>query len=137
MADNQPGIGTFRRVPNSKMRTMLLSNSAGLVARYHQPGRSTGALEHTGYPMRKRIVAGLAALTAGLVIALGGPATAVAQKDKAKGKETRVADKGGPTPKFLYGHDLKVRPGGKRDFSDAVRIGFEVYQDETTKSTVA
>ena len=90
--------------------------------------------------MRKRFAGGLAALTAGLVLAVGGSATAVAQKDKAKDPKapgTKAPETKGPTPKFLYGHDLKVRPGGKVDFSDAVRIGVEVFQDEASKSIVA
>jgi hypothetical protein len=86
--------------------------------------------------MRKRIAVGLAALTAGLVLALGGPTTAVAQKDKDKGKEVKAPDKG-PAPKFLYGHDLKVRPGGKIDFVDAIRIGVEVFQDDTSNAIIA
>jgi hypothetical protein len=86
--------------------------------------------------MRKRFAAGLAVVAAGLVLTLGGPSTAVAQKDKKKDKETKALDKG-PVPKFLYGHDLKVRPGGKSDFIDAVRIGVELYQDDTSKTIVA
>jgi hypothetical protein len=86
--------------------------------------------------MRKRIAVGLAALMTGLVFTLGGPATAVAQKDKDTKVPEKAADKG-PAPKFLYGHDLKVRPGGKVDFSDAVRIGVEVFQDDNTKAIIA
>jgi hypothetical protein len=84
--------------------------------------------------MRNRFAAGLAAVAAGLVLTLGASGTAVAQKkDKT---EVKAADKG-PAPKFLYGHDLKVRPGGKADFSDALRIGVEVFQDETSKTIIA
>ncbi len=82
--------------------------------------------------MQKRIAAGLAALAAGLVLTLIDPAPVAAQKDK----EAKAPDKG-PVPKFLYGHDLKVRPGGKADFVDAIRIGVEVFEDDNTKSIVA
>ncbi|HSQ58317.1 MAG TPA: hypothetical protein VLM40_21530 [Gemmata sp.] len=88
--------------------------------------------------MRKRIVAGLADLTAGLLLSLGAPATAVAQKTKAKDKTKKAAPvDNGTAPKFLFGHDFKVRPGGKKDFSDAIRIGVEVFQDEASNSIVA
>jgi hypothetical protein len=74
--------------------------------------------------MRKRIAAGFAIVAAGL--ALTGSPNAAAQPK---------ADKG-PAPKFLYGHDLKVRPGTQRDWDKAVKIGVEVFQDEGLKATV-
>ena len=44
----------------------------------------------------------------------------------------------GSAPKFLYGHDLRVRPGGKPDFGpDTPRIGVEVFQEDSTKATIA
>lgn len=81
--------------------------------------------------MRKRIAAGLAALSAGLVLTFGAPDRAAAQKDK----EPKASDKGA-APKFLYGHDLRVRPGGKTDWVDAVKIGVEVFHDESAKAVV-
>ena len=75
--------------------------------------------------MRKRIAAGLAALVAGLVVALGAPDQANAQDKKA-------------APKFLYGHDLRVRKGGEKDFRpDTPKIGVEVFEDDATKAIVA
>src|SRR5262245_7471748 len=86
--------------------------------------------------MRKRIAIGLAALTAGLVLTLGAPERAVAQKDKDKDKVDKSTDKG-PPPKFLYGHDLRVRPGGETDWLKAAKIGVEVFQDDTTNTIIA
>jgi hypothetical protein len=76
--------------------------------------------------MRKRIVAGLLALAAALVLGIGSPERVVAQETKAG-------------PKFLYGHDVLVRPGGVKDFNEKTtkKIGIEVFQDETTKAIVA
>jgi uncharacterized protein (TIGR03066 family) len=39
-------------------------------------------------------------------------------------------------PKFLYGHDLKVRPGGERDWKKAVSLGMEVFQDEKSGAVI-
>ncbi|MBX9624680.1 MAG: hypothetical protein K2X82_12805 [Gemmataceae bacterium] len=64
--------------------------------------------------MRTRITAGLAAVLAGVGLAAGQP---------------KPADPG-PAPKFLYGHDLKVRPGGEKDFPKAAKVGVEVYGHE-------
>jgi hypothetical protein len=68
--------------------------------------------------MYKRIAPGLAVVAAGLVVLASGPAPSAAQ-DKAKTPSR---------PKFLYGHDLKVRPGGDKDWPKARRIGLEVYE---------
>ena len=76
--------------------------------------------------MRKRIAAGLVAVAAGLAALAGGSGPAAAQP-----KTDKV-----PTPKFLYGHDLKVRPGGEKDWPKAKKIGVELFQDEATKATV-
>ncbi|MBA4190203.1 MAG: hypothetical protein C0467_19635 [Planctomycetaceae bacterium] len=85
--------------------------------------------------MRKRIAVGLTALTAGFVFLFGATGQAVAQKDKAKEPAKAVA---GP-PKFLYGHDLRVRPGGETDWVKANKIGIEVFevQDEGVPAIVA
>lgn len=64
--------------------------------------------------MRTRITAGLVAVLAGVGLAAGQP---------------KPADPG-PAPKFLYGHDLKVRPGGEKDFPKAAKVGVEVYGHE-------
>jgi hypothetical protein len=73
--------------------------------------------------MRKRIAAGLVILAAGLT--LTGSLAA----------QPKTTDKG-PPPKFLYGHDLKVRPGTQRDWEKAAKIGVEVFQDGGLKATV-
>ena len=75
--------------------------------------------------MQKRIATGFV-IAAGLALAVGSPELAAQPK----------TDKG-PPPKYLYGRDLKVRPGGQRDFDKAVKIGVEVFQDEGTKATIA
>lgn len=41
-------------------------------------------------------------------------------------------------PKFLHGHDLKVRPGGERDFTEKTpRIGVELYHDTARQVVLA
>jgi hypothetical protein len=85
--------------------------------------------------MRTRIAAGLAALTAGIALALAGGERLAAQdkqdKDKKPGADLR------PAPKFLYGHDLRVRPEGKPDFGpDTPRVGIEVFQDDATGALI-
>lgn len=76
--------------------------------------------------MRNRIVAGLLVLAAGLIVS-----SAVANLVFA-----RQADRA--APKFLYGHDLRVRQGGMKDFTpDTPRIGVEVFEDAGTKAIVA
>jgi hypothetical protein len=66
------------------------------------------------------------ALAAALVVSLGASDRAIAQdKDK---KQT--------APKFLYGHDVLVRPGGQTDWVKASKIGFEVFQDDSTNTIV-
>lgn len=85
--------------------------------------------------MRKQLASGLAALAAGVAVLAGG-LEPVAAQPKAQPKPEAKADKG-PAPKFLYGHDLRVRPGGKPDFGpETPRIGVEVFQEETTKATI-
>jgi len=76
--------------------------------------------------MRTRITAWLSVVAAGLAVAAGasGPAAAQPKTDK------------GPPPKFLYGHDLRVRPGGEKDFPKAVKIGVEIFQEETAAATI-
>src|SRR5438105_1406525 len=78
--------------------------------------------------MCKRIGPGLAVIATGLAVLAGGLAQAPAQeKDKAKAAP----------PKFLYGHDLRVRPGGSKDFdSKTPRVGVEVFQDEATGASI-
>jgi len=78
--------------------------------------------------MRKGLAAGLSALVAGLVVSFGSPhSTLAGQPDK----ETAAA------PKFLYGHDLRVRPGGKKDFTpETPKIGVEFFHDEATKAII-
>jgi hypothetical protein len=76
--------------------------------------------------MRTRIAVGLAVVAAGLV-ALAGGTGRVAAQDKSKTAP----------PKHLYGHDLKVRPGGERDWPKALKVGVELFHDEATKAIVA
>jgi hypothetical protein len=77
-------------------------------------------------PGPKRIAAGFAVALAGLAFSLDGSDVAAQKTDK------------GPPPKFLYGHDLKVRPGGQRDWDKAVKIGVEIFQslDDNAKATI-
>ena len=71
--------------------------------------------------MRKRITAGLVALAAGLAVLAGGRGPVAAQPKSDKG----------PPPKFLYGHDLRVRKGGEKFFdANTPRVGVEVFQHE-------
>jgi len=76
-----------------------------------------------------RIATGLTALAAGLVVSLGSPIPLIAhQPDK----------DGAGAPKFLYGHDLRVRPGGKKDFTpETPKIGVEVFEDDATRAIIA
>lgn len=76
--------------------------------------------------MRTRIAVGLAVVAGTLVTLAGGISPAVAQ-EKAKANP----------PKHLYGHDLRVRPGGEREWMKAVKIGVELFHDEGTKTIVA
>ena len=43
----------------------------------------------------------------------------------------------GPEAKLLYGHDLKVRPGGNPDWPKANKVGVEVFQDDALKALIA
>ena len=78
--------------------------------------------------MRKRIAAGLLVLSAGLVSTFGGLTGVAVAEDKSKFAPA----------KHLYGHDLRVRKGGAKDFDkDTPRVGVEFFHDEPTKSIVA
>jgi hypothetical protein len=85
--------------------------------------------------MRKRIAVGLVALTAGFVVTFGSTTQVVAQ-NKAPDK---AAEKAGGPPKFIYGHDLRVRPGGETDWLKAAKLGIELFevQDIQPKTIVA
>jgi len=85
--------------------------------------------------MLKRIAVGLSALTAGFVFLFGSSNWAVAQKDKDKVPAKAEA---GP-PVFLYGHDLRIRPGGETDWVKASKIGIEVFevQDKDVPAIIA
>lgn len=77
--------------------------------------------------MRMRIAVGLIVVSAGLVVLAGGSANSAQADDK-----TKITP-----PKHLYGHDLRVRNGGKPDFDkDTPRIGVEFFHDEYTKSII-
>jgi hypothetical protein len=76
--------------------------------------------------MRTRIAVGLA-VVAGTLVALSGTTNEVIAQDKTKSNP----------PKHLYGHDLRVRPGGEREWMKAVKIGVELFHDETSKAIVA
>jgi hypothetical protein len=75
--------------------------------------------------MPKRTAIGLAALAAGLMATIGGQDLAAQpRKDSA--------------PKWRYAEDLRVRPGGVRDFDkDTPRIGVEFYEDEANHALIA
>jgi hypothetical protein len=77
--------------------------------------------------MRTRIAIGLAVGAACLTALTGGVTNTVSAQDKSK-----IAP-----PKHLYGHDLKVRPGGEREWTKAVKVGVELFHDETTHAIVA
>lgn len=81
--------------------------------------------------MHKPIAGGLAALTMGLIALLGSSLPSQAQ-DKQPPKE----DTKGNAPTFLYGHDLRVRPGGETDWVKAAKIGVEVFRDDATNALV-
>ncbi|MDB5309570.1 MAG: hypothetical protein JWO38_3772 [Gemmataceae bacterium] len=72
--------------------------------------------------MRKRIAAGLVAVAAGIAVVAGGSGSVTAQPKTDKGT----------APKYLYAHDLAIRPGGESEVSKAVKIGIEWYQYQMT-----
>jgi len=75
-----------------------------------------------------RTTAGLVALAAGLVGSFGLPNLVEAGQPS---KDDKAA------PKFLYGHDLRVRAGGKKDFTpETPKIGVEVFEDEATHAII-
>lgn len=83
--------------------------------------------------MRTRIAAGLATLTA-LVVVLAGSAVRPAgaqDKDKDKAKDAPG------TPTHLYGHNVSVRPGGEQEWAKARKTGIEFFRDDTTKAIIA
>jgi len=72
--------------------------------------------------MRKRIAVSLVAVTAGLMALAGGSDNRAEAQDK-------------KAPKHLYGHDLRVRPGGVKNFDEKTpRVGVEVFHDETNRA---
>src|ERR1700733_14587414 len=77
--------------------------------------------------MRMRIAVGLMVVAAGLMTLASSSMAPVSAQDKSK-----IAP-----PKHLYGHDLKVRPGGERDWPKALKIGVELFHDEGTQAIVA
>ena len=78
--------------------------------------------------MRKGLAAGLSALVAGFVVSFSSPSSVIALQED---KDAKAA------PTFLYGYDLRVRPGGKKDFTaETPRIGVEVFHDEATKAII-
>jgi hypothetical protein len=75
--------------------------------------------------MRKLIAAGLVVASAGF-LTLAGTVPPVAAQEK-------VAP-----PKHLYGHNLRVRPGGTANFGpDTPRVGVEMFHDAATKAIIA
>jgi hypothetical protein len=77
--------------------------------------------------MRKRIAVGLVTIAAGLFVLAGSTTNLASAQDK-----TKVTP-----PKHLYGHDLRVRPGGEQEWTKAKKIGVEFFNDETTKTIIA
>ncbi len=77
--------------------------------------------------MRTRIAIGLAVGAACLLALAGSSTNTVSAQDKSKITP----------PKHLYGHDLKVRPGGEREWTKAVKVGVELFHDEATQAIIA
>ena len=78
--------------------------------------------------MRTRIAAGIAVLTAVMVVLAGGSSSPAGAQDKSK-----IVP-----PAHLYGHDLRVRTGGDPNFGPTTpRIGVEFFRDEPTRAIVA
>ncbi len=78
--------------------------------------------------MRTRIAAGVAVLSAVMVVLAGGSLSPVSAQDKAK-----IVP-----PVHLYGHDLRVRTGGDPNFGpNTPRIGVEFFRDEATRAIIA
>jgi hypothetical protein len=78
--------------------------------------------------MRKRITAGLVIAAAGLLALADGTHSRATAQDKTKVNP----------PKHLYGHDLRVRKGGDKDFGpETPRIGVELFRDDNTKAIIA
>ncbi len=77
--------------------------------------------------MRTRIAAVLAILTAVTVSLAGSSSNRAGAQDK-----TKITP-----PKHLYGHDLRVRPGGEQEWAKARKTGVEFFHDEGTKTIVA
>jgi len=84
--------------------------------------------------MRMRIAGGLAALAAGIVLALGSESHALAQ-DKTPKVDPPAKE---VAPEFVTAHDLRVRPGGTPNFGpETPRVGVELYQHKATNSIIA
>jgi hypothetical protein len=86
-------------------------------------------------PMRGRIMPrrwyGYGLLLVGAALA-GGGTWSTAQQPPPPGTTAEVP------PKFLHGHDLKVRPGGEKDFTEKTpRIGVELYHDVARQVVLA
>src|SRR4051812_48402358 len=79
--------------------------------------------------MRMRIAAGLVAVAAGVAALTTGPAAAQPKDTPPKKDAPPKAD--GPVPKYLYAHDLRVRPGGDKDGVKTIKIGVEWFRYET------
>jgi hypothetical protein len=78
--------------------------------------------------MRTRIAVGLVAATTGLMVLASGTLPEAGAQDKSKVNP----------PKHLYGHDLRVRKGGEKNFGpETPRIGVEFFLDENTKAIIA
>lgn len=78
--------------------------------------------------MRTRIAAGLTVLTAALAVLAGGSSQPAGAQDK-----TKVTP-----PTHLYGHDLRVRKGGDKNFGpETPRVGVEFFRDDATKTIIA
>lgn len=67
----------------------------------------------------------LATLVVAVVTIVAAAAGGVGQQPKQPKADVDLTP-----PRFLYGHDLKVRPGGERDFTEKTpRVGVELYHD--------
>jgi hypothetical protein len=78
--------------------------------------------------MWTRIAAGLVVAAVGVMLLPDRAISQAGAQDKGKINP----------PKHLYGHDLRVRKGGDKDFSpETPRIGVEFFLDENTKTVIA
>jgi hypothetical protein len=88
--------------------------------------------------MRTRIAAGVAALTVAALALTGLPLDRAAAQDKKEEKKDKAKEAAPTGPTHLYGHNLRVRKGGDKDFGpETPKVGVEFFRDEATKALIA